>query len=269
MNLRDSMLLVSTTRDASQGMNGRSLDLQEKDEYVENIIADLDRLGLQHEKITYTSDYFPQARVRLDSYFCRASVLLSEVAYTRRSYKAIFRSLKFISFFKIFTKFNFVPNCPMLPQPCSSSCWPMDRPSWHVRERRLTLYEHGTVAHGPEVNVADGGVRWEVDQGQDSVRGRHACRADARGIDRRHIDLNTLSPVPWCRQRHFQHFELLELHWLCDTVSCMPHWVMLRSSLPSLLSRLTPVLDFRDLTLHRSAWRASSRSAGTVAWRRA
>ena len=34
--------------------------LQEKDEYVENIIADLDRLGLQFEKITYTSDYFPQ-----------------------------------------------------------------------------------------------------------------------------------------------------------------------------------------------------------------
>ena len=38
--------------------------MQEKDEYVENIIADLDRLGLQYEKITYTSDYFPQVHAR-------------------------------------------------------------------------------------------------------------------------------------------------------------------------------------------------------------
>ena len=35
---------------------------QEKDEYVEQIIQDIGRLGLQYEKITYTSDYFPQAR---------------------------------------------------------------------------------------------------------------------------------------------------------------------------------------------------------------
>ena len=35
--------------------------VQEKDEYVENIIADIGRLGLRYEKITYTSDYFPQA----------------------------------------------------------------------------------------------------------------------------------------------------------------------------------------------------------------
>jgi glutamyl-tRNA synthetase len=33
---------------------------KEKDEYVENIIADIKRLGLEFEKITYTSDYFPQ-----------------------------------------------------------------------------------------------------------------------------------------------------------------------------------------------------------------
>ena len=35
--------------------------VQEKDEFAENIIADIDRLGLQYEKISYTSDYFPQA----------------------------------------------------------------------------------------------------------------------------------------------------------------------------------------------------------------
>ena len=39
--------------------------LQEKDEYVENIILDIKTLGLQHQPITYTSDYFPQLQVRL------------------------------------------------------------------------------------------------------------------------------------------------------------------------------------------------------------
>lgn len=33
---------------------------KEKDEYVENIVNDIQRLGLRFEKITYTSDYFPQ-----------------------------------------------------------------------------------------------------------------------------------------------------------------------------------------------------------------
>lgn len=33
---------------------------KEKDEFVENIINDCKSLGLQYEKITYTSDYFPQ-----------------------------------------------------------------------------------------------------------------------------------------------------------------------------------------------------------------
>lgn len=33
---------------------------KEKDEYVENIIEDIKRLGLRFEKITYTSDYFPE-----------------------------------------------------------------------------------------------------------------------------------------------------------------------------------------------------------------
>lgn len=36
--------------------------LQEKDEFVENIIADIQRLGLRFEKISYTSDYFPQLK---------------------------------------------------------------------------------------------------------------------------------------------------------------------------------------------------------------
>lgn len=38
------------------------LPLQEKDEYVENIIADMKRLGLPCDAITYTSDYFPQLK---------------------------------------------------------------------------------------------------------------------------------------------------------------------------------------------------------------
>lgn len=33
---------------------------KEKDEYVENIVKDIRDLGLQFEKVTYTSDYFPQ-----------------------------------------------------------------------------------------------------------------------------------------------------------------------------------------------------------------
>ncbi|PRW45405.1 glutamyl-tRNA synthetase isoform A [Chlorella sorokiniana] len=35
---------------------------KEKDEYVENIIADMKRLGLPCDAITYTSDYFPQLK---------------------------------------------------------------------------------------------------------------------------------------------------------------------------------------------------------------
>lgn len=33
---------------------------KEKDEYVDNIIKDVKDLGLTFEKVTYTSDYFPQ-----------------------------------------------------------------------------------------------------------------------------------------------------------------------------------------------------------------
>lgn len=37
---------------------------KEKDEYTQNIIKDMQTLGLKYKEITYTSDYFPQARVR-------------------------------------------------------------------------------------------------------------------------------------------------------------------------------------------------------------
>ena len=37
--------------------------LQEKDEYVENIVADIKSLGLDFDRVTYTSDYFPQLQV--------------------------------------------------------------------------------------------------------------------------------------------------------------------------------------------------------------
>ena len=33
---------------------------KERDEYVDAIVADIARLGLKYDKITYTSDYFPQ-----------------------------------------------------------------------------------------------------------------------------------------------------------------------------------------------------------------
>jgi hypothetical protein len=39
--------------------------LQEKDEFVDNIKEDIKAMGLQHEPITYTSDYFDDLRVRL------------------------------------------------------------------------------------------------------------------------------------------------------------------------------------------------------------
>ena len=32
--------------------------MQEKDEYVENILSDIAALGLKYDKLTYTSDYF-------------------------------------------------------------------------------------------------------------------------------------------------------------------------------------------------------------------
>lgn len=35
---------------------------KEKDEYVENILSDIAGLGLKYDRLTYTSDYFPQVR---------------------------------------------------------------------------------------------------------------------------------------------------------------------------------------------------------------
>jgi glutamyl/glutaminyl-tRNA synthetase len=45
---------------------------KEKDEYVENIIKDMQTLGLQYKTITYTSDYFPQVtkHVTVLSHLC-------------------------------------------------------------------------------------------------------------------------------------------------------------------------------------------------------
>ena len=34
--------------------------LQENDEFVENIIADLASMEIRYDRLTYTSDYFPQ-----------------------------------------------------------------------------------------------------------------------------------------------------------------------------------------------------------------
>jgi glutamyl-tRNA synthetase len=44
---------------------------KEKDEYVENIIKDMQTLGLQYKTITYTSDYFPQVWHELQADFCQ------------------------------------------------------------------------------------------------------------------------------------------------------------------------------------------------------
>ncbi|KAF6254122.1 tRNA synthetases class I, catalytic domain-containing protein [Scenedesmus sp. NREL 46B-D3] len=51
--------------------------LLEKDEYVENIIKDMQTLGLQYKTITYTSDYFPQM-LDLGERLIRAGVLYAD-----------------------------------------------------------------------------------------------------------------------------------------------------------------------------------------------
>lgn len=38
---------------------------KEKDEYTQNIIKDMQTLGLKYKEITYTSDYFPQVGLGL------------------------------------------------------------------------------------------------------------------------------------------------------------------------------------------------------------
>ncbi len=35
---------------------------KEKDEFVENILKDIADLGLRYDRLTHTSDYFPQVR---------------------------------------------------------------------------------------------------------------------------------------------------------------------------------------------------------------
>jgi glutamyl/glutaminyl-tRNA synthetase len=44
-------------------MPNQTYVLQEKDEFVDNIKEDIKAMGLQHEPITYTSDYFGDLRV--------------------------------------------------------------------------------------------------------------------------------------------------------------------------------------------------------------
>uniref|UniRef100_A0A383W857 glutamate--tRNA ligase n=1 Tax=Tetradesmus obliquus TaxID=3088 RepID=A0A383W857_TETOB len=50
---------------------------KEKDEYVENIIKDMQTLGLQYKTITYTSDYFPQM-LDLGERLIKAGVLYAD-----------------------------------------------------------------------------------------------------------------------------------------------------------------------------------------------
>jgi glutamyl-tRNA synthetase len=44
---------------------------KEKDEYVENIIKDMQTLGLKYKEITYTSDYFPQVGSHAGEVACK------------------------------------------------------------------------------------------------------------------------------------------------------------------------------------------------------
>jgi hypothetical protein len=50
---------------------------KEKDEFVENIIKDMQVLGLKYNTITYTSDYFPQVgkktQQHTDQHSCKVS----------------------------------------------------------------------------------------------------------------------------------------------------------------------------------------------------
>jgi hypothetical protein len=59
--------------------------VQEKDEYVENIITDIQSLGLKPEKITYTSDYFPQLQVPIYQLLkCEIIKLIGQATETNR-----------------------------------------------------------------------------------------------------------------------------------------------------------------------------------------
>ena len=53
--------------------------LQEKDEFVENIKEDIKAMGLQHEPITYTSDYFEDLRVTVSLVTTQVVCIIKEV----------------------------------------------------------------------------------------------------------------------------------------------------------------------------------------------
>lgn len=53
---------------------------KEKDEYVENIIKDMQTLGLKYKEITYTSDYFPQVRSHTGKKYASSENLLCWLA---------------------------------------------------------------------------------------------------------------------------------------------------------------------------------------------
>ena len=53
------------------------MQMQEKDEYVENILQDVASLGVQYERLTYTSDYFPQMQACADK-LLQAGVLYAD-----------------------------------------------------------------------------------------------------------------------------------------------------------------------------------------------
>ena len=63
---------------------------KEKDEFVENIMKDIADLGLRYERLTYTSDYFPQVCACSRS---MAATLPGSRAATRSTGHAVFSQL--------------------------------------------------------------------------------------------------------------------------------------------------------------------------------
>ena len=51
--------------------------LQEKDEYVESILGDVAALGVKYERLSYTSDYFPQMQTCADK-LIQAGILYAD-----------------------------------------------------------------------------------------------------------------------------------------------------------------------------------------------
>jgi hypothetical protein len=52
---------------------------KEKDEYTQNIIKDMQTLGLKYKEITYTSDYFPQVGPQPHKHTTSLAVLYNTV----------------------------------------------------------------------------------------------------------------------------------------------------------------------------------------------